>query len=268
MAGEDITSGLPRVDELFESRAPKWKAVVSKTDGRVEKIERANSNLSVVHVRKKSIGGKRGKVVEYPILGAREILVKAGDEVKAGDPFSEGNLDPREILKHKGKEETYRYILREVQKIYLSEGVTVHDKHIDIIIKQMFSRARVVDSGDTDFVKGEIMDKSSFKEINKQVRNNGKEPAKGEELLLGITRSALSADGFLAPASFQETARVLIRAASEGRVDHLRGLKENVIIGRLVPVGTAVRGDVGAEEEEEGSGSGEEDAGGEVESSR
>jgi DNA-directed RNA polymerase beta' subunit len=250
VAGEDITTGLPRVDELFEARSPKWKAVVSKTDGWVEKIDRSSGTATVVRVRRRLANGKKGKEIEYPIIGSRKILVSEGDRVNPGEPLSEGNLDPKDILAYGNKEETYRYILKEVQGVYISNGSTVHDKHMDIIIRQMFSRVRIVDPGDTDFVVGEIVDKSRFREVNKELRGTDKETAKGEEILLGITRAALSADGFLAPASFQETARVLIRAASEGRVDYLRGLKENVIIGRLVPVGTAIRGDVGAEEDE------------------
>ncbi|PIR98350.1 MAG: DNA-directed RNA polymerase subunit beta' [Candidatus Colwellbacteria bacterium CG10_big_fil_rev_8_21_14_0_10_41_28] len=253
IATEDITTGLPRVEELFEARKPKWKAVVSKVDGVVEKIEKAKqgSAMSVIHIKKKTESGKKGKVVEYPVIGSRKILVSVGDTVDQGDALSEGNLDPKEIFKYKkSKEDTYRYILKEVQKIYVTNGSTVHDKHMDIIIRQMFQRIKIVDSGDTDFVSGEVVDRSTFREANRALRGTGKESSKGEEQLLGITRSALSADGFLAPASFQETSRVLIKAASEGRKDKLRGLKENVIIGRLVPVGTAIRDDVGAGEEE------------------
>ncbi|MDD5710934.1 MAG: DNA-directed RNA polymerase subunit beta' [Candidatus Colwellbacteria bacterium] len=253
VAGEDITTGLPRVDELFESRSPKWKAVISKVDGWVERIDKASSAVTVIRVRKKLSSGKKGKEIEYPIIGSRKILVEEGQQIKPGDPLCEGNLDPKDILAYGVKEEAYRYILKEVQGVYISNGSKVHDKHMDVIIKQMFSRVRVTDPGDTDFVVGEIVDRSRFREVNRELRGTEKETAKGEEILLGITRSALAADGFLAPASFQETARVLIKAASEGRVDNLRGLKENVIIGRLVPVGTAIRGDVGAEEEEEGS---------------
>ncbi|KKU18869.1 MAG: DNA-directed RNA polymerase subunit beta' [Parcubacteria group bacterium GW2011_GWA2_46_10] len=171
--------------------------------------------------------------------------------VNPGDPLCEGNLDPKELLKYKDKEAVHQYIVKEVQKIYVSNGSTVHDKHMDIIVKQMFGRVKITDPGDSQFVVGEIMDKSKLKEFNKEFYGTKNETAKGEELVLGITRAALSADGWLAPASFQETARVLIKASSEGREDYLRGLKENVIIGRLVPVGTAIRGDVGAEEAEE-----------------
>ncbi|MDP3953383.1 MAG: DNA-directed RNA polymerase subunit beta' [bacterium] len=250
VAGEDITTGLPRVDELFEARSPKWKAVVSKVDGKVEKIEKVESG-AVIHVHKKAEGTRKGRTFEYLVAGSRKILVNEGDSVEAGDALCEGNLDPKELLKYKDKEVAHRYIVKEVQKIYSSEGATVHDKHMDLIVKQMLSRVKITDSGDTTFAVGEVVDKSKLKEANKRFYGTKKESAKGEELLLGITRSALSADGWLAPASFQETARVLIKASSEGRVDYLRGLKENVIIGRLVPVGTAIRGDLGVDEGEE-----------------
>jgi len=250
VAGEDITTGLPRVDELFEARSPKWKAVISKVSGKVTKIEKNDGGV-VVHVHRKAEGTRKARTVEYPVAGSRKLLVKEGDDVEQGDALCEGNLDPRELIKYKDREDTYRYIVKEVQKIYSSEGATVHDKHMDIIVKQMLSRVKIIDAGDTNFVVGEVVDKSKLKEVNKEFYGTKKETAKGDELLLGITRSSLSADGWLAPASFQETARVLIKAASEGKVDHLRGLKENVIIGRLVPVGTAIRGDVGADEEEE-----------------
>ena len=250
VAGEDITTGLPRVDELFEARSPKWKAVVAKTEGTVEKIEKTPGG-TLIHLYKKGESGRKGKTAEYPVIGTRKLLVKEGDRVEAGDPLCEGNLDPKELLKYKGKETAHQYIVREVQKIYVSNGSTVHDKHMDIIVKQMFSRTKINDPGDSQFVTGEIMDKSKLREFNKEFYGTKSETAKGDEIILGITRSALSADGWLAPASFQETARVLIKASSEGREDHLRGLKENVIIGRLVPVGTAIRGDVGAEDADE-----------------
>ncbi|MEX2053961.1 MAG: DNA-directed RNA polymerase subunit beta' [Candidatus Colwellbacteria bacterium] len=250
VAGEDITTGLPRVDELFEARNPKWRAVISKIDGRVEKIEKSEGG-SIIHIHKKAEGTRKSRTVEYPVMGSRKILVNEGDDVEAGDSLCEGNLDPKDLVKYKGKEVAHRYIVREVQKIYASEGATVHDKHMDVIVKQMLSRVRITDSGDSTFAVGEIVDKSKLKEANKEFYGTKKESAKGEELLLGITRSALSADGWLAPASFQETARVLIKASSEGRVDYLRGLKENVIIGRLVPVGTAIRGDVEVDDDED-----------------
>lgn len=243
VAGRDITTGLPRVEELFERRTPRQKGILSAVEGVVLKIE-DRGTMRVIHVRAKAAAGKKAKVVEYPVLKSREILVKEGDKVMPGDRLSTGSLDPEELFELKGKAETSRYLIDEIQRIYRSEGALVHDKHMEVILRQMFNRVEVVDPGDTDFVRGEIVDKSRFKEVNKEMKDKGGERAKGKELILGITKSALSGDGFLASASFQETARVLIRAASEGRVDYLRGLKENVIIGRLVPVGTAFRGEL------------------------
>ncbi|MDP2651016.1 MAG: DNA-directed RNA polymerase subunit beta', partial [bacterium] len=155
------------------------------------------------------------------------------------------------IFALRGKVEAARYLIKETQRIYRGEGASVHDKHMEVIVRQMFNRGKISDSGQTDFILGEVIDKSSLKEANQKMETAGKSKAKAEELMLGITRAALLADGFLAAASFIETTRVLIRAASEGRVDHLRGLKENVIIGRLVPVGTGFRKDIVLEEEDE-----------------
>ncbi len=247
VAGRDITTGLPRVEELFENRTPKRKGILSEVEGTVTKIEDRGS-LKAVHVRFTKSQGKK-KVVEYPVLRGMDLLVDVGSKVMPGDAISEGHLDPKEIFALRGKVEAARYLIRETQRIYRGEGANVHDKHMEVIVRQMFNRVKVTDPGDTDLILGEVVDKSSLKEINRGVEAEGKAKARAEELILGITRAALLADGFLAAASFIETTRVLIRAASEGRVDHLRGLKENVIIGRLVPVGTAFRGDIELEEE-------------------
>jgi DNA-directed RNA polymerase subunit beta' len=243
VAGRDITTGLPRVEELFENRTPKNKGILSQIDGTVVDIEEKGS-LRVIRIKKKVMHGKKGKVIEYPALRSREILVNVGDKVKPGDMLASGNLDPKELFSLRGKDETARYLINEVQRIYRSQGALVHDKHMEIIIRQMFNRVEVTDPGDTGFVVGEVIDKSKFKEVNREIKANGKERARAKEIILSVTKSALSGDGFLSAASFQETARVLIRAASEGRVDNLRGLKENVIIGRLIPVGTTVRDDL------------------------
>jgi DNA-directed RNA polymerase subunit beta' len=245
VAGRDITAGLPRVEELFENRTPKRKGVLSSVEGTVLKIEDSGS-LRVIHV-KSADSRKKNKIVEYPVLKGMDILVDLGSNVMPGDPMTEGHLDPKEIFATKGKVEAARYLIRETQRIYRGEGATVHDKHMEVIIRQMFNRLKITDSGDTDLVLGEVVDKSGLREMNEGMEAKGKAHAKAEELMLGITRAALLADGFLAPASFIETTRVLIRAASEGRIDHLIGLKENVIIGRLVPVGTAFRQDVVSE---------------------
>jgi DNA-directed RNA polymerase subunit beta' len=249
VAGKDITSGLPRVEELFEVRPPKGKAILAANTGIVSKIEKKGV-MHVIHIR--STKGKQERMVEYPVMSASEIMVEVGDEVKPGDQLTEGSLDLRELFKLKGKEETYRYIVKEIQRIYVSEGSPVANKHMEVIIRQMFGQVTITKSGETSLTPGDVVNKSRFLEVNREAKQEGKEPAKAEELLLGITRSALAADGWLAPASFQETARVLIKAATEGRADKLRGLKENVIIGRLLPIGPSLRKEVGVEEEGDG----------------
>ncbi len=240
VAGKDITSGLPRVEEIFEVRVPKGKAVLSDVSGQVTKVEEKGS-YRIIHIKAEK--GKKEKILEYQVLRSQAVLVKPKDKVEPGDELTEGSVDLKELYKMKSKDVTYRYIIREIQRIYVSEGSTVNNKHLEIIVKQMFGRVRVASSGDTDFAVGDVLDKSRFFEMNRKMKTSGKEPARGEELLLGITKSALAADGWLSAASFQETARVLIKAASEGRIDYLRGLKENVIIGRLVPVGSNINED-------------------------
>jgi DNA-directed RNA polymerase subunit beta' len=250
IAGRDITTGLPRVDELFERRIPKQKGIISGIEGTVVDIDDSDS-LRVIRIRKKGPKGKNEKIVEHSVLRSKEILVKVGDKVNAGDRITSGSLDPQDVFAFRGKAETARYLVNEIQRIYRSEGAVVSDKHMEVILRQMFGRVEILDSGDTALIIGEIVDKSRFKEINIESKNSGKERAKGKELILGITKAVLSGDGFLAAASFQETARVLIKAASEGRTDNLRGLKENVIIGRLVPIGAAMRCEISAAESEE-----------------
>lgn len=238
VAGKDITIGLSRVEELFEIRTPKGKAVLSDVEGVVEKISEKGL-LKAISIKVNS--GKKKKTVEYSVLRSTDILVSQGSKINPGDKLSEGSVDIRELFLYKGKEDTYRYLVKELQCIYLSEGVSINNKHIEVIVRQMFGRVRVLSAGGTDLIPSEIIDKSKFYEINRGMKESGKEPARGEELLLGVVKAALSADGWLSPASFQETARVLVKAASEGRVDYLRGLKENVIIGRLLPIGRTLR---------------------------
>ncbi|MFA4999168.1 MAG: DNA-directed RNA polymerase subunit beta' [Parcubacteria group bacterium] len=240
VARADITSGLPRIEELFEVRTPKGKAALAEFDAVVDSIEeKGNARI----VRLKAIGGKskKEKTVEYQFPRVILLNVETGQTIEKGTAISEGSLDLKELYALKGKEAIYRYIIQEVQRIYLSEGAGINNKHIEIIIKQMFGRIRVTDPGESEFVTGEVMDKSKFFETNREIKKAGKVPARAEELLLSITKSALTSEGFLAAASFQETARVLVGAASEGRVDGLKGLKENVIIGRLLPIGTTYR---------------------------
>lgn len=247
VAGKDITHGLPRVEELFEVRSPKGKAILSEINGTVAKIEDKGALRTIYIVPKvksaKEIESKKSaeKFIEYSVARTNNLFVEVGDNVEVGARLSEGSLDLRELFQYKGKEETYRYIIQEIQRIYVSEGSPVNNKHIEIMARQLFGRMNITDSGDTDFIVGDVIDRSIFLEANQKVKDAGKSPAKGEEVLLGLTRAALAADGFLAAASFQETARVLITAASEGKVDYLRGLKENAIIGRQLPIGKPIR---------------------------
>ncbi|MBI2033915.1 MAG: DNA-directed RNA polymerase subunit beta' [Candidatus Liptonbacteria bacterium] len=241
IAGADITHGLPRVEEIFEVRPPKGKAILSQVNGVVEKIEEKGT-LKTIIVKaedgKKKAYVKSKKDIEYSVPRSVLLSIKVGDKVERGDQLSEGNIDLRELLEFKGSREVERYIINEVQGIYISEGAMINDKHIEVIVRQMFSRVKVKATGDApDLVMGEIIEKSKFLEINREIKKQGGEGARGEQILLGVTRVALSTESFLSAASFQDTSRVLVKAAIEGRVDPLRGLKENVIIGRLIPAG-------------------------------
>ena len=234
VAGADITHGLPRVEEIFETRAPKGRAILAPFDGVVDKIEERGT-LKVVRFIPET---KKGKAQDVSVPRGTVLFVQAGDKVQKGDRLSEGNLDIHELYAHKGMTEVGRYIVNEVQKIYASEGASINNKHLEMIVRQMFSRVKIREAGDApDFVMGEVVDKSRFLEVNRQIKREGGKPAKADEVLLGITRIALSAESFLSAASFQDTSRVLVKAAIEGKIDKLRGLKENVIIGRLIPAG-------------------------------
>jgi DNA-directed RNA polymerase subunit beta' len=167
--------------------------------------------------------------------------VKEGEEVKKGDQISEGSIDLKKYLKLVKKEEVWRYMVKELQKVYASQGAAIHDKHFEIIIRQMFSRVRVKDPGDSEFLPGQIIEKAAFYEKNKELKKKGKKPIRATQIILGISKVALTTDSFLSAASFQETTRVLIRAALSAKEDYLRGLKENVIIGKLIPAGTGFR---------------------------
>ena len=187
--------------------------------------------------------GKKSKIIEYPTHRSADIFCKIGDVIKKGDQLSEGHLDLKELLKYRGILEVQNYIISEIQKIYGSEGAPINNKHIEIIIRQMFSRVKITEAGDSRFLVGDIIDKSKFLEVNRAIKKEGKTPAKSQQLLMGITKVSLSSESFLAAASFQETARILVNSSIEGKVDRLRGLKENVIIGRLIPVGTGFHRD-------------------------
>lgn len=245
VAGEaDITSGLPRVEEVFEIRSPKGKAVIAKTKGVVKLVDEKEGNIEIKVLEKKSKNEKKAKqkeVIIYKIPAKRGILIKEGQKVEPGDKLCEGNVDLRELFKVAGVEATKRHIVNEIQKIYASQGAVIHDKHIEVMVKQMFSRMKIKESGDSLFSPGEIIEEAKFLEENEKLKKKKKKQAEGAPVLLGITKVALTTESFLSAASFEQTSRVLIEAALEGKEDKLRGLKENVIIGNLIPVGTGFR---------------------------
>jgi DNA-directed RNA polymerase subunit beta' len=249
VAGADITHGLPRVEEVFECRPPKGRAYVAAEDGVVNSIEEEGL---IKTIKIKSVEKNKNKEIEYQIPRTSTLFVKVNDLVKKGDRLCEGNLDLKELFELKGEEEVEKYIINEVQKIYFGEGASINNKHIEVIVRQMLSRVYIKDPGDSEFVPGDIIEKSRFLEVNRSLKKSGKTPAKAKQKLMGITKVALSTESFLSAASFQETARVLINAACEGKSDTLRGLKENVIIGRLIPVGLSMKVKKSEKNEEEG----------------
>ena len=249
IAGIDITHGLPRVEEIFEVRPPKGKAPLAKEDGVVSFVEeRGLSKIigikSAVKSTKKTTKKRTEKdgIVEYVIPLHAATYVKKGETVKKGTQLSKGPLDIREVLAYLGLEAAERYIIDEVQKVYVPQGTSINDKYIEIMARQMFSRVIVKDPGDTDFILDEIVDRHRFVRINSEMKNQKKQIAKAVIRVMGITRVALSSDSFLSAASFQETSRVLVNASVQRKVDHLKGLKENVIIGKLIPAGTGLHG--------------------------
>jgi DNA-directed RNA polymerase subunit beta' len=231
---KDITGGLPRVAELFEARKPKEQAVITEIDGRVE------MGGFVKGMRKIVIRADNGETREYLIPRGKHISVHEGDRVRAGEPLMDGSPNPHDYLAVLGDRELQKYLVNEVQEVYRLQGVTINDKHIEIIVRQMLRRVRIEEVGDTEFVVGELVDKFVFQEENDRVLAQGKRPATAKPVLLGITKASLSTDSFISAASFQETTRVLTEAAISGKVDDLRGLKENVIVGRLIPAGTGL----------------------------
>lgn len=228
----DITQGLPRVEELFEARKPKGLAVITEIDGKVKIVEDKKKKEIVVTSKDDS--------KTYAIPFRSKLRVREGDEVKAGDALIEGAINPNEILAIKGPEGVYEYLIQEVQKVYRNQGVDINDKHIEVIGRQMLKKVRVEDNGDTDMFAGSLVDIHEFEDKNEQAVAEGKRPATGKRMLLGITKASLATESFLSAASFQETTRVLTEAAVKGKVDDLIGLKENVIIGKLIPAGTGL----------------------------
>ena len=229
----DITQGLPRVEEIFEARKPKGVAVITEIDG-IVKISDNKKKLEVIVTSKDDSR-------TYTIPFGSKLKVKDGDEVKAADPLIEGSINPAEILAIKGPEGVYEYVISEIQKAYRNQGVDINDKHVEVIARQMLRKVRVDDGGDTDMFPGSLVDMYEFEDKNKEAVEQGKRPATGKRALLGITKASLATDSFLSAASFQETTRVLTEAAIKGKEDDLIGLKENVIIGKLIPAGTGMK---------------------------
>jgi DNA-directed RNA polymerase subunit beta' len=230
---KDITGGLPRVAELFEARRPKEQAIVTEIDGMVE-FKGSYKGMRIVTVK----GGDNLR--EYHIPKGKHVSVHEGDWVRAGEPLMDGAVNPHNILDILGPQELQRYLVDEVQKVYRLQGVTINDKHIEVVVRQMMKKVRIEDPGDTDFLISEHVDRRLFQEENSKVKAKGEKPAQGRPLLLGITKASLTTDSFVSAASFQETTRVLTEAAISGSLDELRGLKENVIMGRIIPAGTGM----------------------------
>jgi DNA-directed RNA polymerase subunit beta' len=234
VVGKDLAGGLPRVVELFEARTPKGKSTLARISGvvRIGEDEGRGREITVV--------ADDGTEEVYTIPGVPRLEVADGDEVKAGDPIVEGPRDPKELLEIKGVRETQQYLVEEVQKVYRDQGVSIHDKHIELIVRQMTRRVKINDPGESDFLPGEQVDQRTFAETNRTLVAEGRRPAEGRPELMGITKASLATDSWLSAASFQETTRVLTEAAIECRSDNLIGLKENIIIGKLVPAGTGM----------------------------
>jgi DNA-directed RNA polymerase subunit beta' len=233
VAGEDITHGLPRVVELFEARTPKGKAVLSDAKGVVNLVEDGDGRRIVLDA------GDEEAV--YPISRYAKMRVANGSEIEAGTQLTEGPLDPKEVLDIRGVRATQQYLVDQVQEVYRSQGVEIHDKHIEMIVRQMLRRVRVVSPSDSDFLPAALIDDQHFRDANRELVTAGKRPAEGRPELMGITKASLATDSWLSAASFQETTRVLTDAAIQGRSDFMRGLKENVIIGKLIPAGTGAQ---------------------------
>ena len=233
IAGGDITQGLPRVEELFEARNPKGVAIISEIAGVVQIKEDKK--------RKEVIVTSKDNSKTYVIPFGNTLAVKDGDEIDVGSPITVGSINPNELLAIKGTEAVYEYIISEVQKVYRNQGIDINDKHIEVITKQMLKKVRITDPGDSDFYMASLIDLLEFEEKNKELVAEGKKPAVAKRVLLGITKSSLATDSFLSAASFQETTKVLTDAAIKGKVDTLMGLKENVIIGKLIPAGTGLK---------------------------
>jgi DNA-directed RNA polymerase subunit beta' len=230
---KDITGGLPRVAELFEARKPRNHCIISEIDG-VVKLGMTQKGTMKVTVTNEETGLAR----DYNIPQGKHLVVYEGDRVGVGEPLTDGPVNPHDILRVRGAKEVQEFLVNEIQEVYRLQGVGMNDKHIEIIVRQMLSNVMISKSGDTDFMVGEIVSRNRFNADNKRVVDKGGQPAEAQPVLLGITKASLSSESFISAASFQETTRVLTDAAASGQLDYLHGLKENVIIGHLIPTGT------------------------------
>ncbi|MFR1727031.1 MAG: DNA-directed RNA polymerase subunit beta', partial [[Clostridium] hylemonae] len=235
VAGDDITQGLPRVEELFEARKPKGLAIITEFAGTAS-INDTKKKREII-VTNNETGESKAYLIPY---GSR-IKIQDGAELEAGDELTEGSVNPHDILKIKGLRAVQDYMIQEVQRVYRLQGVEINDKHIEVIVRQMLKKVRIEEAGDTEFLPGTTVDILDFEDVNEKLAEEGKEPATGEQIMLGITKASLATNSFLSAASFQETTKVLTEAAIKGKVDPLIGLKENVIIGKHIPAGTGMR---------------------------
>jgi DNA-directed RNA polymerase subunit beta' len=233
-SADDITQGLPRVQELFEARTPKGASPIAEADGRIT-IDETDKAKKVILTPDNG-----DEPVVYPVLRRATLLVEDGQHVTVGQPILVGTLDPKEVMRVMGAREVQRYLVNGVQGVYRSQGVPIHDKHIEVIVRQMLRKVTVVDHADTTLLPGEMVDLKRYQAINREAVAEGKRPASGRPELMGITKASLATESWLSAASFQETTRVLTQAAMEGKRDPLVGLKENVIIGKLIPAGTGL----------------------------
>ena len=238
VAGADITHGLPRVVEIFEARNPKGAATLAEVGGKVE-IEDTDRGAKITIIPHDLKEDEEPKAIQMP--RRTRLLVTKGQEVEPGDPLHEGSLNPADLLRLKGYTETELYLVGEVQKVYKSQGVEIHDKHIELIVRQMLKKVRVENAGQTDLLPGQLVDKTVLDRENARIKKEKKDQATFEPLILGITKASLATESFLSAASFQETTKVLTDASIEGKIDRLLGLKENVIIGKLIPAATGLK---------------------------
>jgi DNA-directed RNA polymerase subunit beta' len=237
VAGGDITQGLPRVEELFEARKPKGLAIISEFAGYAQMNDTKKKREIIV--TNNETGESKNYLIPY---GSRiNSKVVDGAWLEAGDPLTEGSVNPHDILRIKGVRAVQDYMLREVQRVYRLQGVEINDKHIEMIVRQMLKKIRIEENGDSNFLPGAMVDILEYDDVNEALIAEGKTPAEGKQVMLGITKASLATNSFLSAASFQETTKVLTEAAIKGKVDNLIGLKENVIIGKLIPAGTGMK---------------------------